>query len=350
MPSSKHSRIFFGFTFLVILYVFYRMLEPFLIAGILALTLVCLFYPNYKELNWRLKGRAGLSSIIMCTVITIIIIIPTIVFSIALVQEFQIAYQNFQAVVAQGEVSEPWLDNPMLAEIFQRFGSRLGLQEMSLTLALSSLIDRLAEYLLEHYSAILGGIGSFLLNFGVMIFSMFFFFRDGDRFLNEVKRLIPLQREYEDMLVEKLKQVVYATFFGLFAIGILQGATASIIFALLGLGNPILWGTATALFSLIPVVGTAAIWGPMAAYLILTGSVAKGIVLLILGSTAIGLIDNFIRPLIIERRSRGMHMLLVFFAILGGIALFGPSGLVLGPLIAALLVTFLDIYKLEFQN
>ena len=122
------------------------------------------------------------------------------------------------------------------------------------------------------------------------------------------------------------------------------------IFWGLGINNPTLWAAATALVSLIPVIGTATIWVPLSIYLILTGYLGKGIILLVLGSGVIGLVDNFVRPLIIEGKSEGMHLLLVFFSLAGGLILFGPSGLVLGPLVSALLVTFLDIYRAEFKE
>lgn len=224
------------------------------------------------------------------------------------------------------------------------------MEQTNPALALSTLVDRGAKYLLDHYSAILGGLGSLIVKFFIMIFSMFFFFRDGERFVDELKKLVPLNPRYEDMVLAKLKEVTYATFYGVFATGISQGLCAAVIFYFLGIQNPILWGTATAVFSLIPVVGTAAVWVPMAVYLMISGAVVKGVVLLVLGGTVIGLVDNIVRPLIIEGKSAGMHLLLVFFSLLGGLMLFGPAGLIIGPLIAATLVTFLEIYKIEYEE
>lgn len=348
----SYSRIFFTLSFILVLYLFYRMLKPFLVAVILALTLVSLFYPNYLQLNRKLRGHSGLSSIIMCTIITILIIIPSVLFFIALFHEFNSAYQTFKHQLVTGELklNLPGQDNALLQEMWQRFGRYMGVGDMDLTRALSSLVDRFARFLLEHYSAILGGIGTFVSNFFVMIFSMFFFFRDGSHFLRELKALVPLEPRYEDMVVEKLKQVTFATFFGMIATGICQGIAAGLIFLALGIGSPVLWGTATAFFSLVPIVGTATVWVPLSVYLIVTGSAVRGIILLILGAAVIGMVDNLVRPLIIEGRSEGVHLLLVFFSLLGGFFLFGPAGLVLGPLVVALLVTFLTIYKIEFKE
>lgn len=349
---GSYARLFFSLSFLLVLYLFYRILEPFLIVIILAITLVSLFYPNYVELNTRLKGHPGLSSIIMCTIITLLIIVPLLLFGLALVQELNTAYASFREEIEAGRIQQtlPGQESALFRELWERIGRYFGIQRMDVRSTISSVLDRTANYLLEHYSQILGGIGSFLFRFFVMVFTMFFFFRDGHRFLAEIKKLIPLAPEYEDMVLAKLKDVVYATFFGIFATGICQGILAGLVFFILGINNPILWGTATAILSLVPVIGTAVIWVPMSVYLILSNELARGIILLILGSVAIGTVDNIVRPLIIEGRTSGMHLLLVFFSLAGGIVVFGLPGLVLGPLVAALFLTFLDIYKIEFSE
>jgi predicted PurR-regulated permease PerM len=352
MPLTyKYSQLFFGLVFLLVLFVFYKMLKPFLIAIILALTLVSLFYPNYRHLNRKLKGRAGLSSLLMCSVITFLIIIPSFLFFLALFNELNVAYQGFRdALDSQSEQEEYMTDSPVLREALEEINRYLGVDGRNLRATFSTAVDRLIRYLLAHYSAILGGIGVFLFNFFIMVFSMFFFFRDGHRLLNELKRLIPLAPAYEDMLINKLKEVIYATFFGILATAACQGVAGGLIFLALGFSNPVLWGTATAVFSLVPLVGTAVVWVPMAVYLLLTGSIVKGLALLVLGALVIGLVDNLVRPIIIEGKSEGMHVLLVFFGLAGGLALFGPPGLILGPLVAALLVAFVDIYKIEFRD
>lgn len=348
--SIRYSQIFFGLSLLLVLYVFYRMMEPFLVSVILSLTIVSLTYPLYDRLRRRLKGYSSLSALIMCTVVTLLIILPATLFFVALFNELNAAYVSFRMKLASGELSQfPSGDpNGLLNELWTQMAHYLGFESMNLTLGVSSLIDYLGRYLLDHYSSILGQIGSFVLNFSVMIFSMFFFFRDGHRLLEELKKLIPLEPRYEEMVLAKLKEVTHAVFFGIIATGICQGLAAGLIFVALGIGNPILWATATAFVSLVPVVGTAIVWVPMSVYLMVSGSVLKGIVLLVLGASVIGMVDNFVRPLIIEGRAEGMHLLLVFFSLAGGVFLFGTSGLVLGPLVGALLVTFLEIYKMEF--
>ena len=226
--NFKYAKIFFILSFLLILYVFYRMLEPFLIAVILGVTLVSLFYPNYLDLNKRLKGHSNLSSLIMCTIITLLIILPLILFFLALFNEINSAYADFRQQLRTGQwgLKIPVPENTIVEMFGNRLVGYLGVEEMDLTLIASSIVDRVARYLLDHYSSILGGIGAVFFKFFIMVFSMFFFFRDGDLLLRELKSLIPMAPNYKDMVVNKLREVTYATFFGIFGTGICQGVAA----------------------------------------------------------------------------------------------------------------------------
>ena len=157
--NFKYAKIFFILSFLLILYVFYRMLEPFLIAVILGVTLVSLFYPNYLDLNKRLKGHSNLSSLIMCTIITLLIILPLILFFLALFNEINSAYADFRQQLRTGQwgLKIPVPENTIVEMFGNRLVGYLGVEEMDLTLIASSIVDRVARYLLDHYSGILGG-------------------------------------------------------------------------------------------------------------------------------------------------------------------------------------------------
>lgn len=349
------GKFFFGLAFVLLLFLVYRMVKPFLVPLILGLTLVSLFYPNFAALRRRLGGRANLSALLMCTVVTLLIVLPLLLFSLALYAELDDAFSGLRNAVLSdaGADSGNWLEHPWVKEAGQFLQRHFQVDLSRLDEYLEEQSRNLPQLLLRHTSSILGGAGAlaFLLaQFFIMIFSMFFFFRDGEALLAEVKSLIPLAPQYKTKVLEKLQEVTQATFLGIFATGICQGLAAGVIFYLLGIRNPVLWGTATAFFSLVPVVGTAAVWVPMSIVLILQGSPVRGAALLVLGSTVIALVDNFLRPLVIDRSSSGMHLLMVFLSLAGGLLLFGISGLVLGPLAAALLLTFLEIYKIEFRD
>lgn len=351
-PRYPLSRFFFGLAFLAVLILFFTILKPFLVAIIMALTLVSLFHSNYTRLNSRLGDRKNLSAFLACVILALLIILPLILISGLVYDELNDAYVGFRMQLASGAVAgvPTWDEGSAWAGVWGHVERYLGVSELSVSMAVSTLVDHLGRYLLEHFSSILGRFGELVFNFAVMVFSMFFFFRDGEKFLAEVRRLLPLEPKYEVMVLSKLRKMTRATFLGIFATALLQGVCAALTFFLFGVSNPVLLGTATAFCAPFPIVGAGLVWGPVALLLILSGSIGKGIAVACLGLAIITSVDNFLRPLIIEETSGGMHLLLIFISLLGGMMAFGPAGLVIGPLIAALLVTFLEIYKVEYRS
>ncbi len=212
---------------------------------------------------------------------------------------------------------------------------------------MTSRLEDLARFLISRSSTVLGSVGWLVINFVVMVLSMFFLFRDGHLLLARLQGLLPLAPPYQDVLFGKLQNMVHATFLGIFVTGLCQGALAAVIFAALGIDKPVFWAAAIACVSIVPVFGTGVIWMPMSIYLMLSGSLGRGIALFLLGSLVIALVDNIVRPLIIGGRSEGMHVLLLFFAFAGGLLFFGPPGVLLGPMVTALLMALLQIYRLE---
>jgi len=183
----------------------------------------------------------------------------------------------------------------------------------------------------------------FLVSFGVMLYMLFFMFRDGVRIAGMVKRAIPLDSQTKQHLLQKLTTVVRATVKGNIVVAITQGVLGGLIFWLLGLPSALLWGTVMAFLSLLPAVGSALVWVPVAAYLLLTGAMLKGIVLIAFGALVIGTVDNLLRPILVGKDTR-MPDYLVLVSTLGGISVFGLSGFVIGPLVAALFVASWDLF------
>lgn len=159
----------------------------------------------------------------------------------------------------------------------------------------------------------------------------------------------PLPEEYETELIQTFKAVSYATFYGSLLTATLHGVAACLLFAILGLPAPLFWGAIVALLSLVPIVGALVVWVPWAGYLMLTGQMTRGLVLLVLSTLVVVMIDNVFKPMIIRGKTN-MHPLLVFLAVLGGLQAFGFLGIVLGPLAVALFISFLSFYRQEFQH
>jgi predicted PurR-regulated permease PerM len=190
----------------------------------------------------------------------------------------------------------------------------------------------------------MGNILTISLDFIFMSFSIFFFLRDGPEFLKKVRDYIPFSEEQKDRLVKLVRDIIISTIYGGIVVSIAQGTMAGIAFFLLGIPTPVVWGLATSIASFVPLLGAAGVWVPMTIYLFIENEITKGIILAIVGTFGISLIDNILKPIIIGSRTK-MPILVIFFSILGGLKLFGLIGLVIGPLVLALFVSLIEIFR-----
>ena len=210
-------------------------------------------------------------------------------------------------------------------------------------------VRRVSQFLVGHSAAVFSGFGQFVMNFFIMLLSLYYFFLRGPAILQELSRLSPLRREHEEVIFAQFKQMTVATFGGSLLTAVLQGVAGCLVFILFGVSSPLLWGAVMALLSLVPVVGTALVWGPVVVFFLLTVSMAKGLGLLVVCGGVVGSIDNLVKPLLI-RRGGEIHTLWLFFGVLGGIGVFGFLGMILGPLLITILFTLIEIYKVEFRD
>ena len=182
----------------------------------------------------------------------------------------------------------------------------------------------------------------------IMIFSMYYFFKDGPAFIEKFKRMSPLSDDYEDRLIEKFSSMTRATIKGTLVIAVIQGCLGGIAFWIFGVPSPLFWGLAMVILSIIPMVGSALVWLPAGIIKVATGSWGEGLGILVVGFGLISTIDNVLRPRLVGKDT-AMHPLLIFFGTLGGISVFGIVGFIVGPIIAALFVTIWEIYASEFK-
>jgi predicted PurR-regulated permease PerM len=336
---------------LVVLYFTFRIFQPFLVAIALALVLTSLSYPLFEQVCERLNGRRGLAALTTCLALTLLILLPFAVLLILLAQQVGQIYTQVQKILqdggAQGLTSLenfPWLNRP-LAWI----NSVVDLGQVDLLGNLAGFLQQASMFLLSHSTAILTGVFNLVFNFLIMIVTMFFLFRDGHLLKEELSSLSPVSRRYTALLSSTFREVAHATVIGNLLTAAAQGTAAGIIFWILGVPNSLFWGTISAFFSLLPVVGATIIWIPWALYFLFTGSIVTGILMIALQSLIVGSLDNVLRPILIEGRVR-MHTLIVFFSIMGGIAYFGVLGMVFGPIIVALGLTLVEVYKIEVRQ
>jgi predicted PurR-regulated permease PerM len=316
-------------------------LWPFYGAVLWGTVLAIVFAPLYRRLS-RSTRRRNLAALATVAIIVVIVILPSTLITASLVQEASGVYGKFQS----GELN--------LAGNFQQVVDALP------TWA-TSLLDRfgltnLAE-VQERLSAALVKGSQFLaaqaLNIGqitlelivrlfVMLYLLFFLLRDGDHLFRIIKDAIPLRPEQQRAVFSKFANVIRATVKGTIVVAVLQGALGGLIFWFLGIRAALLWAVVMAFLSLLPAVGAALVWLPVAIYFLATGAVWQGLVLIAYGGLVIGLVDNLLRPILVGSDTK-VPDYVVLISTLGGIEVFGMNGIVLGPLIAAMFLVVWDI-------
>lgn len=342
---------FFIGIFLFLIYLFYQIIKPFALslfwAGILALFL----YPIYERLKKAFKNRAWASSIVMTIFAIFVILIPLglIITSLAVesVNIFQEIKEEVEGTDLRSTVErvKGIIPEKVLEEIEKRVDfDELGSGEMLVRRA-----GTISGFFFDQIQTVVGNLTTFLINLGIMIFALFFFFRDGRKLYEEIKFLIPMTDEQKNRIFQRFYDTLTATLLGVIATAATQGLLLGLIFGILGISFPVLAGVLTFVLSLLPVGGSAIVWLPVGIYLLFTGSIIKGIVLMILGALVVGSVDNILRPLIIGQRTR-LNELFLLLSILGGINVFGFSGLILGPVILAIFISFIEIYKVEYRE
>jgi len=331
--------IFYG-SVLLLAYLMYLVCEPFLRPLAWAAIFAAFFHPQYRRLQERFgKSRAATISTL---VVTLIIVVPFVLIVTAFVQQAtqtlrSIDLTSGSAGVARLQTAWTWVQG-------KGFGLSLGSFEENK----QKISGWLAGILAVAAGEFVKDAVIMVVNLIISLFGMFFFFRDGDLIMDRIRRMLPFESSFSELQISKTSDLIRASISATFVVAITQGTLGGITFALLGLGAPIFWGVMMLFFALLPL-GAGVVWAPVAGWLLLTGQLGKGIALLAIGAGIIGLVDNFLRPVILAGRTQ-MNGLLVFISLLGGIAAFGLLGLVLGPVIMAMSMSFLNAYATERRN
>jgi predicted PurR-regulated permease PerM len=345
----KREHIFLIFilflTFLSI-YLLYQILAPFLSSIIWAILLAMIFYPLFQKLQRLLKKKEFLSALIMTLLVLIVIVLPFTLLMVSLASEVVDGYHRMEEMIKTGQLQaylERIKEIPILTWILARLGQYIDLSQMDPLPLLLKNLQKISTFIFNQTATLLRGFSTFIAGFFFTLLSLYYLFKDGSRFFNGLKEIIPVSSKEKDLLIQRFKDMIYATIYGGILIAIIQGLLGGLSFWVLGLPSPIMWGTAMALLSFIPIGGTALIWAPAGILLLIGGAVLKGLLLLGLGVFVISMVDNFLRPFFISARTN-IHPLLLFFAVLGGIQTFGLIGVVAGPLVATLFLTLIEIY------
>jgi len=337
LTRERIAAIIFYACILVLAYLTYLVMAPFLAPLAWAAIFAAFFHPQFRFLRNRFgKSAAALISTIA---VALIVIVPfSLIVTIFVKQASQVAGRMDLSPGSPGMLQ---LERIWSWAQQQPFGSGLG----SLDDTLHENMSWLTGHIAVAAGDVLKNVISMIVHLVISIFAMFFFFRDGDFIMEKVRRILPFDASFSESQIQKTTRLVRASISAIFAIAIVQGTLGGITFAFLGLSAPIFWGVMLAFFALFPF-GGGVVWVPIAIWFILTGHLGRGLILIAVGGGVIGMVDNFLRPYILSGRAE-MNGLLVFISLLGGLAAFGFVGLVLGPIILAFAAGFLDAYATE---
>lgn len=302
------------------------------------------FAPLYRRLTQAMGQRHNLAALSTVLVIVVIVILPLTLTALSLIREAADVYRRMQT----GELDLVRFGQQILdalpawaTHLLDRFGlvSLTAMQER-----MSSSLMKGSQFFAEQAFSFGQSTFAFITNLFVMLYLSFFLLRDEAALFARVKGGIPLRVEQREALLLKFTVVIRATVKGDLLVALLQGALGGFIFWILGVGNPLLWAVVMAFLSLLPVVGAALVWVPVALYFLATGALWQGAGLILYGTLVIGLVDNFLRPMLVGNDTK-MPDYFVLISTLGGLATFGLNGFVLGPVIAAMFIAAWDIYS-----
>lgn len=328
---------------LVLFYLFYQVLSPFLTTIAWAMVLSITFYPLYKLfLRWIKKPWA--SSLLTLFIILLIILGPFSYIVGTLAGDITKVYSSLEEKGFEPLSAIP--THPKITALMDRISSYKIFEKIDLQQSAVATLKSIGKYIAEHTKDIFKNAVVLIVNFIIMCITIFYFLKDGNTLAQFIKKLLPFSETEKDRLEERVKEMVIAAIYGGLAVGVGQGTLGGIAFFFFGLPSPVFWGTAMAMLSLVPFFGCFLIWGSASIILLLSGDYARGIGLFLYGTLIISSIDNFIKPVIIGGRTK-LHVLLVFFSVLGGIKFLGFLGFILGPLITALCLSLLEIYTFE---
>src|SRR5687767_4386542 len=331
LARQRSTTLLFYGCVLLLGYLLYQLFEPFLRPLAWAAIFAAFFHARHKQLETRF-GKTGAASLSTAGV-ALIIVVPCVLVVMAFIEE---ATQTIGSVdlaaggsrgLDRAQRAWGWLQR-------QRFGRDIPNLDVVLKMGAS----RIAGLVTEGAGQLARSIAVLFVNVIIMLFALFFFFRDGDAIMGRLRRVLPFDPSFREGRIRETAELIKASISSGMIVALVQGAVGGITFAFFGLGAPVFWGVIMGFFSLLPL-GAWIVWLPVAIWLLLTGEVGRGVALLIIGAGGISMIDNFLRPMLLAGRTE-MNGLLVFISLLGGIAAFGLIGLVLGPVVMATAISF----------
>lgn len=344
--NTKVNRIAILCLLLIVSIGMLPIMKMFFVPILLAAAFATLCYPLYLRLQKTFKNRA-VSSLFCCVMLFLCCVIPLYIVMHLVLTQLITFYQSAEPVVR--EIVTQGANSSVIKK----------LQALPLLQTVNISAINISGYLKDFLKAFVSvgsgalnktsaGVFGFVTDILIMFFTMFYFFMDGESLIKRIKYLSPIRDDYEDLIFSRFLLISRATVFGTLMIGLTQGTLGALALLLFGIKSWLLWGFVMVILSLIPMVGAWMVLIPAGCIQLLTGHPWQGIGILIISTAVISNVDNLLRPRLVGKGAK-LHDLVIFFSSLGGIAIFGVMGFIVGPVIAALFFSVLDIYSTEFQ-
>ncbi len=334
MDKKSLQLYFFIAILLISLGLVFSLLLPFIEVLVLSSIFGVVLSPFHQKIVNELGGKRGLAAFVVVMLFGVVIITPSVFLTIKVFND------------TRGIYSE--LTNPSEINYIQKVTDAIETPVQkyypAFRINIGSTAGTIAGWLTGHITSILSKVFNIVVGIILIFITLFFFLKDGIKFKKILVDLSPLDDKYDEEIFNKVKNTVNATVKGVILIAIAQGILSGIGLWIFGIPNPALWGTVSAIASLVPGLGTAIVFIPAVLYMYISGNGAFAIGLALWGGLLVGLVDNFLGPYLYSKGSE-IHSIIMLFAVLGGISVFGPIGFLFGPLIISLFFALIDIYK-----
>lgn len=333
---TNHQRVQLAF-FIVLLalaaVMTYFVYKPFLNVIILALVLAILLNPIYKWILKLFGGRAKIATSVVIILSIIFILTPLTLLSIQIFNQSRDVYVQIQ----NGNVD-------YLQQAINTVEKPIQAHYPEFSLDVKGYLKQIVAWLGSNAASIISGTTNALLGLMLVFISLFFFLKDGKKFLDYIIKLSPLEDAYDVKIFHRVAMMISSVVRGVLFIAVVQAILVGVGFWLFGVPNATLWGTVAVIASLLPFIGTAIVVFPGVAYLLIVGNFIGAVELAVWGTLLVGLIDNLLMPVMYGKTVQ-IHPLIILFAVLGGIYAFGPLGFLIGPLIVSFFIAILEIYR-----
>lgn len=321
------------------IYLCWSLIFPFIDVLAWATVLVIVFYPVHKRIAERIKSPSW-SAIVSCLLVIVTILLPLSLISLAVVNEASKFAQQVQQ--NGGNLLDP--NSPFFARILGWLGQYVDVEQLRSGNFLAERLQSMSGAIANRTLGVVGGVAGAIVQIFFIIFTMYYFFRDGENIRHGIYNMLPVGKKDSHEIFERTRDVIGASVYGVVVIAVIQGAIGGIAFWLLGIPSPLLWSVVMMVLCLIPLLGAFVVWVPAAIYLVATGAYVKAGILVFVGAVIIGSIDNFLRPRLVGEKTR-LHELLIFFSVLGGLQVFGVLGIVLGPVVVVVTLALIDVLR-----